>query len=218
MIFTFFGPHPLEHQLATVLRRLSDGEPPAGSKSWPDVKEETGRHGARGEVLPGTSQNDEAVRYLADEMACSANTPAGGAIILGIADDGGRIGTELDPQWLRHRIWELTERVLTVDVREGVLGSVRLLVLRRTRRSSPSVTTAASGGALTTTVCPPLRHRSARPRIGSTTPTGRGVCALPAAKSARGQGAVVTAPEQFNAPALRRSDLMSLRVSLAAMR
>jgi ATP-dependent DNA helicase RecG len=40
-----------------------------------------------------------------------------------------RIGTELDNQWLRHRIWELTEGRLTVEVREGTLESVRLLVL-----------------------------------------------------------------------------------------
>lgn len=130
MTFTFLGPDPLEGQLATVLGRLSEGEPPRRIEvAAVDVKEEPGRRGPRGAVLPGTSENDEAARYLADEMACFANTPGGGAIILGIADDGTRIGTDLDPQWLRHRIWELTERRLTVDVREGTLGDTRLLVL-----------------------------------------------------------------------------------------
>ncbi|EQD52754.1 transcriptional regulator with HTH domain protein, partial [mine drainage metagenome] len=58
-----------------------------------------------------------------------ANTPGGGAIVLGVADDGTRIGTELDPEWLRHRIWQLTERRLTVAVRAVDLNGTRILVL-----------------------------------------------------------------------------------------
>jgi ATP-dependent DNA helicase RecG len=50
-------------------------------------------------------------------MACFANTAGGGAIIVGVADDGARIGTELDHEWPRHRIWELTGRKLTVSAR-----------------------------------------------------------------------------------------------------
>lgn len=78
---------------------------------------------------PGGQENESAARYLAGEMACFANTPAGGALILGVADDGARIGTDLEPQWLRHRIWELTEHRLTVDVRVVELDVTRLLVL-----------------------------------------------------------------------------------------
>ena len=62
-------------------------------------------------------------------MACLANTPGGGAIVLGVADDGVRIGTSLEPEWLRYRIWQLTEQRLTVAVREVDLGGTRLLVL-----------------------------------------------------------------------------------------
>ena len=58
-----------------------------------------------------------------------ANTPGGGAVIVGVADDGIRIGTDLDPEWLRFRIWQLTEGKLTVTVRVADLGGTRLLVL-----------------------------------------------------------------------------------------
>ena len=58
-----------------------------------------------------------------------ANTPGGGAIVLGISDDGNRIGTLLDPEWLRERIWELTQSKLTVTVRAADLNGTRILVL-----------------------------------------------------------------------------------------
>jgi ATP-dependent DNA helicase RecG len=58
-----------------------------------------------------------------------ANTPGGGALIFGVADDGTLVGAELDSEWLRHRVYELTDRRLTVDVREAQVRGVRLLVV-----------------------------------------------------------------------------------------
>lgn len=58
-----------------------------------------------------------------------ANTPGGGAIVLGVADDGIRIGTELDGEWLRHRLWQLTDGKLAIAVREADLDGTRILVL-----------------------------------------------------------------------------------------
>ena len=58
-----------------------------------------------------------------------ANTPGGGAVIVGVSDEGKWIGTRLDADWVRHRIWELTSRQLTVAVREERLEGCRLLVL-----------------------------------------------------------------------------------------
>lgn len=128
--YSFVGPDPLEDQLISVLQRLANGEPPSRIEvAQVDVKEEPGRRGKHGLVLAGTSENGGAASYLAEEMACMANTPGGGAIIVGVADDGARIGTELDPEWLRHRIWELTEQRLTVTVREVDLEGTRLVVL-----------------------------------------------------------------------------------------
>ncbi len=124
------GPDPLDEQVERVLELLKKGEPPGLIETARvDVKEEPGRRTHRGEVLPGSRRNDRAARYLAGEMACMANTPGGGAVILGVADDGARIGTELEPEWLRRRIWELTERKLTVAVRAAELDGARLLVL-----------------------------------------------------------------------------------------
>ena len=129
MTLQFLGPDPLEQQITETLRRLADGQPPAQIETAQvDVKEEPGRRRGR-YAAPGAPTNEEAAAYLAGEMACMANTAGGGAIVLGIADDGDRIGSSLDAQWLRHRIYELTERKLTVDVREADLDGCRILVL-----------------------------------------------------------------------------------------
>ncbi|MGC2191888.1 MAG: ATP-binding protein [Candidatus Dormiibacterota bacterium] len=93
------------------------------------MKEEPGRRESDGSVRSGGAESEVAAKYLAGEMACLANTPGGGAIILGIADDGTRIGTSLEGQWLRHRIWQITERKLTVAIREFDFDGTHLLVL-----------------------------------------------------------------------------------------
>ena len=116
MTFAFLGPDPLSEQVEQMLQSLADGNRPDEIETLQvDCKEEPGRRGVGGAVLPGSEENDGAARYLADELTCLANTPGGGAIILGVADDGQQIGTDLDPQWLRHRIDELTGRRLTID-------------------------------------------------------------------------------------------------------
>ena len=130
MVSRFLGPDPLEEQIEEALVLLERGRPPTCvATSRVDIKEEPGRRNPQGRVLPGHDENDRAARYLAGEMACMANTAGGGVLILGVADDGTRIGTRLRPEWLRFRIWELTERKLTVAVRVAELGGRRLLVL-----------------------------------------------------------------------------------------
>ncbi|MDE0643071.1 MAG: putative DNA binding domain-containing protein [bacterium] len=129
MTFQFLGPDPLEKQISKALHLLSAGRSPAEIETTQvEIKEEPGRR--RGaEVVGGSDTSEQAASYLAGEMACLSNTEGGGAIILGVADDGTRIGSDLNAQWLRHRIYELTERKLTVDVREVVLDECRLLVI-----------------------------------------------------------------------------------------
>jgi ATP-dependent DNA helicase RecG len=57
-----------------------------------------------------------------------ANSPGGGAIVLGVEDrTGSLLGTALDPEWLRHRIFELVEVAPNVEVR--FVDGARLLVL-----------------------------------------------------------------------------------------
>lgn len=130
MAYRFLGPDPLEAQVDAVLRQIAGGSAPRDIEvAAVDVKEESGRRGPGGAIQPGSQENEAAARYLSGEMACFANTPGGGAVILGVADDGTRIGTDLDPEWLRHRIWELTERRLTVAARVVDLEGTRLLAL-----------------------------------------------------------------------------------------
>jgi ATP-dependent DNA helicase RecG len=124
------APAALDDQVRLVLDLLEQGRAPAEVETTQvDVKEEPGRRDRRGRPLPASRENEEAAEYLAGEMACMANTPGGGAIVLGVSDDGTRIGTGLDPEWLRHRIFQLTERKLTVSARPLVLDGCRLLVL-----------------------------------------------------------------------------------------
>lgn len=64
--------------------------------------------------------SDRVIQRLKSDSASDvlANTPGGGAIVLGVADDGARIGTALDAEWLRHRIFQLTNRQLTISARD----------------------------------------------------------------------------------------------------
>ncbi len=131
MTYISFGPDPLEAQIAEVIGRLRAGEAPSEIEvAQVDVKEEKGRRGRDGLVEAGARENGTAATHLAEEMAWMANTPGGGAIILGIADDGLLIGTELDSEWLRYRIYELTDRKLTVAVLTAELNDVRILILK----------------------------------------------------------------------------------------
>lgn len=131
MSFHFLGPDPVEAQLQRVIDGLVAGRAPRDIELLNiDVKEEPGRRAPDGSVLPGEAENEAAAKYLVGELTCIANTPGAGAILLGIADDGTRIGTALAAEWLRHRIFELSDRRLTVDIRVGDLGGTRVLVLR----------------------------------------------------------------------------------------
>ena len=59
-----------------------------------------------------------------------ANTRGGGALIVGVDDKTGRlIGSSTDADWLRRRIYELTERKLSTEIRPVDLGGARLLVI-----------------------------------------------------------------------------------------
>lgn len=138
MTYSFLGPDPVDAQVDAMLGHLAAGGVPDGAESAQvDVKEEAGRRGRGGVLLPGSAQNEAAARQLAGEMACMANTPGGGALIVGFADDGEPIGTELSPDWLRHRIYELTGRALTVEVREARVNGTRVLVLRSHQAIDP---------------------------------------------------------------------------------
>lgn len=130
MTFAFLGPDPIQDQVIAVMEQLATGRPPSEIETRQvDCKEEPGRRGPKGIIELGATSSEPAAKYLAGELACIANTAGGGAIVLGVADDGQRIGTELGAEWVRQRVFELTDRTLTVEVREATLEGTRMLVL-----------------------------------------------------------------------------------------
>ena len=138
IVLSYLGPDPVEAAVTRVLGRLDAGEAPRDvEERLVDVKEEAGRRDQTGAVKPGGHQNEAAAAHLAEEMACFANTEGGGAIILGISDRGRRIGTDLSVEWLRHRIFELTGRMVTPSIRELEMDGVRLLVLTTAEALEP---------------------------------------------------------------------------------
>src|SRR5699024_7121923 len=71
--------------------------PDSSERQRVDFKEEAGRRGAAGRLLPGSAEKTQAADQLADEVAAMANTPGGGALIIGVEDrSGDLLGTDLD--------------------------------------------------------------------------------------------------------------------------
>jgi len=105
-----------------------------------DFKEEAGRRGRGGVVLPGQARSEAVASQLADEVACLANTPGGGALVVGVADDGTAIGAASERDWLRHRIHERVDLAPAVEERLLPDGT-RLLILLVAESREPTENT-----------------------------------------------------------------------------
>lgn len=82
----------------------------------------------KGLLEPGRCENLAALDPIADEVACMANTPGGGALIVGIEDKTGRIiGTELDIDWLRQGIYSRID--VAPDIVEKHVQGQRVLAI-----------------------------------------------------------------------------------------
>ena len=130
--FTYLPQPQRREEVERVLRALSIGGSSANEleSAVVDIKEEPGRRAADGSVLPGSPHNDEAAELLAEAAACMANSAGGGALVVGVDDKTGRIiGAETDPQWLRSRIYDLTERKLTVQADRIDADGTELLII-----------------------------------------------------------------------------------------
>ncbi|WP_165485809.1 ATP-binding protein [Frankia sp. Cppng1_Ct_nod] len=98
-----------------------------------DFKEDQSRRVVGGLLTAGATRHEPTARDLAEAACCFANAH-GGVVIVGVDDRAGGpaafVGTSLDPEWLRHRIWELTDPHLAVDI-ETIFsdGGERLLVI-----------------------------------------------------------------------------------------
>lgn len=125
MSILFRDPVTLAVELA--LRALAQGERSPEHEKL-DFKEEAGRRDAQGDLLPGESKSDSVAKQLAHEAACFANS-GGGALIVGVRDDGQLIGATTDAEWLRMRIYHLTDSKLIVTVTEQTICEARLLVV-----------------------------------------------------------------------------------------
>ncbi|MGV9611761.1 ATP-binding protein [Nocardia xishanensis] len=125
---TDFGRDQLRDEIDRVLRCLESGDR-VGETQQVDFKEDAGRRDRHGGTVQGTGDQEAAATALAPEAACMANSDGGGALIVGVADDESLTGTDLDSQWLRHRIYQLTGNQLTIDARPVLVRGVRLLVL-----------------------------------------------------------------------------------------
>lgn len=89
-----------------------------------DFKEEAGtvrRDGTRTAIDPRYAP---AAESLAIEVACLANSRAGGILVVGVDDEGAGptalVDTYLDLGWLRERIWSLTSPRYAVDEIEEI--------------------------------------------------------------------------------------------------
>lgn len=73
---------------------------------------------------------EETISILAATAACFANA-AGGKIVVGVKDDepgiGALVGTDLEPAWVRQRIYQKTKPGLDVIVKEFIYRGTRLL-------------------------------------------------------------------------------------------
>ena len=127
----------LEALVDGALARLAAGAlPDSIEREQVDFKEEAGRRGPGGTLAVGDPHNQEAARHLANEVACMANTPGGGAIVVGVEDRSGRIlGAALDADWLRHRVYEYVG--IAPGVKERVVQGARLLVLYVAQAGEP---------------------------------------------------------------------------------
>ena len=84
------GFHPLRQDLAeqvdAILATAAGGRVHRTTETQDvDFKEEAGRRNGP-EIEPGAPRNPMAATKLADEVACMANTPGGGALIVGVED------------------------------------------------------------------------------------------------------------------------------------
>lgn len=138
------GRRVLEPLVDEILRSVSEGRLRKTRESQLiDFKEEAGRRNGPN-IEPGAAQNPEAATKLADEVACMANTPGGGALIFGVEDTSGRIiGTQLDIDWLRQKIYSGVD--VAPDIVERHVEGQRLLVVFVAQAPEPVVDT---GGRL----------------------------------------------------------------------
>ena len=132
----------LEAAVEVALARLLGGDPASAIEVEDvDFKEEAGRRGRGGVINDGEPRSNAVAEQLADEVACLANTPGGGALVVGVADDGTVIGAATDRDWLRQRIHERVEVAPAIEERILPSGARTLVILVAEAREPVESTT-----------------------------------------------------------------------------
>jgi ATP-dependent DNA helicase RecG len=115
-----------------------------------DFKEEAGTVVAGGARVSISDQYEPAAQALAAEVACMAMSEHGGAIVVGVNDKGSGpaafVGSYLDLDWLRRRIYVLTQPHFALDVIEETrpASGERLYLIN----VAPALSEVRSGGKL----------------------------------------------------------------------
>jgi ATP-dependent DNA helicase RecG len=98
-----------------------------------DFKEEAGTVVAGGRRVAIDAQHEPAAQALAAEVACMAMSEHGGAIVVGVDDKTGGaqafVGSYLDLEWLRRRIYALTRPHFPIDLLEEITEHGKRLYL-----------------------------------------------------------------------------------------
>jgi ATP-dependent DNA helicase RecG len=98
-----------------------------------DFKVEAGSVDRQGNRAVIPVQYEPVALALASEVACMANVPLGGVLVVGVADDqsgsAALVGAVSDPEWLRQRIWVHTRPGCSVDIEAIERDGVRLLLI-----------------------------------------------------------------------------------------
>jgi ATP-dependent DNA helicase RecG len=117
-----------------------------------DFKEEAGtvNAGGRTSISP---QHEPAAQALAGEVACMAMSDQGGVIVVGVHDKesgpAAFTGSFLDLEWLRKRIYALTQPHFSIDIPEEVIQNGKRLYLINV---APALGEIRCGGKLRTRV------------------------------------------------------------------
>ena len=116
-----------------MLEVLADGTytPETLESTAIDLKEDASKRDQKtGAAREGSPRPEHIAEKIAQDAACFANTPGGGALIVGVSDKTGEIiGTGIDIDWLRSRLHELTGGKMGATVREAEVNNTRVLVV-----------------------------------------------------------------------------------------
>jgi len=114
-----------------------------------ELKEEVGTVVAGGRRVAIGAQHEPAAQALAAEVACMAMSDRGGVIVVGVNDKAtgtaAFVGSFLDLDWLRRRIYALTQPHFSIDVIEELVEAGKRLYLINV---PPALGEIRSGGKL----------------------------------------------------------------------